>query len=335
MPWQERSDLGLEVVAHIHDCLRVSDHWRTDQDRGFTWWPGDFAQRVWAEPGVFHHAATEYAIHAETDFLKGHGKADEVAVSLIDEMDKATLCGPVYDDSDDTYRLCTTVVVTSDNVAWLQHTLLCAIGLQLDEAHKSAPQLASKIGAVVATTGHPRNGLRNQSDPMLGAVDLYFRPAGSPPSKWLDSPEWVELRYAIERQATHMQSDERSWLEAEFPCGETGFGSGVIHLVVNAKDPHPTLGHGLHIDLTMPGTFAPQVGAHLALQLNGMERKEWRRSQFLGSWGVHDDKLGFHSFVPNTAFKPGAMTGLSLSMAIRVEWAQDNFAMMARRLLVG
>lgn len=329
MGWRDRSDLGLEIVAHAHDTLRINDHWVVDQDRGFTWWAGDLAQKVWAEHGVFLHAASEFAVHCETDFLKGHGQCSQLATELIDAMDKATLSGIVYDEADDTYRLCCTIVATADSEAWIKHTFLCAVGLQLSEAHRTAHEMAARVRAVAATTGHPHHGLRGQPDPMVGAIQSFFRPAGQAPSRWLGIEEWENLDRLLERHVSRMDCDKRSRLAAEFPMRD----SGMIQLVANAADPHPDLGNGLHVDLTLPGKYAPELGAGLALSLNALERKEWRRSQFFGSWGVHDGYLGFHSFLPNTAYHAGSMTALVLSNVIRVEWVQENFTSMVRRFL--
>ena len=47
-----RTDVGLEAIQFLYSLLRIDDEWSVREPRGFTWWAGDYAQRVWAEPCV-------------------------------------------------------------------------------------------------------------------------------------------------------------------------------------------------------------------------------------------------------------------------------------------
>ena len=44
------SDPGIAVVNHIYTGMKIDPEWSVREERGFTWWGKDFAQRVWAEP---------------------------------------------------------------------------------------------------------------------------------------------------------------------------------------------------------------------------------------------------------------------------------------------
>jgi hypothetical protein len=50
-----RTDVGLEAIHFLYSLLRIDDEWSVREPRGFTWWAGDYAQRVWAEPCVEDH----------------------------------------------------------------------------------------------------------------------------------------------------------------------------------------------------------------------------------------------------------------------------------------
>jgi hypothetical protein len=44
-------DVGVSVVNAIAAMMSIDDEWSTREERGFTWWGKDYAQRVWSEPG--------------------------------------------------------------------------------------------------------------------------------------------------------------------------------------------------------------------------------------------------------------------------------------------
>jgi hypothetical protein len=47
-----RTDVALEAIQFLYSLLRIDDEWSVREPRGFTWWAGDYVQRVWAEPCV-------------------------------------------------------------------------------------------------------------------------------------------------------------------------------------------------------------------------------------------------------------------------------------------
>lgn len=51
LPWQPRdSDVGMRIVDEIGHSLSLNEEWSVRDERGFSWWGKDLAQRVWAEP---------------------------------------------------------------------------------------------------------------------------------------------------------------------------------------------------------------------------------------------------------------------------------------------
>lgn len=334
MTWQSKGDPGLEAVAHYYEAMKIEPEWMIDHPRGFTWWSGELKQKVWADEGVYQHADTTYRVHAETDFLHGRGKCQTLSAAMFGAIDHETMSGVVYSTEDDTYRLCCSVLTDVEHAAPISHVFLSAACLQLIEANNLARHLSKTLHAVSAISEHPRHGMRAQPHPMLNAANLFFKPNGTPPSRWHGVKEWEDLFHHIERLAENPQTDHASYLTADFPLPDlarTGR-RPMMRLEVDARHPHPDLGFGLHILLRLPYAMDLRHGAEVAMKLNTVERTEWRRSQFLGSWGLEEGKLEFTSFLPNTVYLPNIMSLLAISMCIRAEWLQEHHDLVAAHL---
>lgn len=323
MDWRTKSDLGLEIVSQIHDILKVPDHWRIDINRGFTWWAEEFAQRVWSDEGVFSNAQSFYRVHVETDILLGRGKAQAFELALATEMSHATMSSVCFDVDKDTYVLHSSGYFTHDNEEWLPKLFVGGAALQVDEAHVFGKDLARKLHAVPAITEHPIHGLRSTPDPILGAIDRFFKPYGRQPSKWTDNGEWRGVGWAMDRQADRFETDERSYCKAQFPWFLDP--TTPIELVVTSEETHPVLGNGLRMRLMIPLHLGPERAAHTAMELNNIERKEWLRCQMLGSWGFEEGHLEYEAFVPNTLYHADVLENLALSMAVRANWVNEQF----------
>lgn len=323
MDWRSKSDLGLEIVSQIHDTLKVPDHWRKDINRGFTWWAEEFAQRVWSDEGVFSNAQSFFRVHVETDFLLGRGKAQQFELALATEMSHATMSAVCFDPEKDCYVLHSSGYFTHDNEDWLPKLFVGGACLQVDEAHLFGKDLARKLHAVPAISEHPAHGLRSQPDPILGAIDRFFKPYGRSPSRWTDNGEWRSVGWAMDRQADRFETDERSYCRAQFPWFLDS--STPMQMIVTSEEAHPILGNGLRLRLIIPLALPPERCAHTAMELNNLERKEWLRCQMLGSWGFEDGKLEYESFVPNTLYHANVLENLALSIAMRANWVNEQF----------
>ncbi len=323
MDWRGKSDFGLEIVAQIHDTLKVPDHWRSDFARGFKWWAEEFSQTVWADEGVFSNAQSFFRVHVETDFLLGRGKAQQFELALATEMGHATTSAICFDAGKDTYVLHSSGYFTHDNEDWLPKLFIGGAALQVDEAHVFGHDLAKKLHAVPAISEHPAHGLRSQPDPILGAMERFFKPYGRGASRWADNGEWQGVGWAMDRQADRFETDRSSFCKASFPWFLDG--STPIELVVTCVEPHPTLGSGLRMRLMVPLQLGPERCAHTAMELNNLERKEWLRCHMIGSWGFEDGKLEYEAFIPNTLYHEGIMEHLALSMAVRAAWVNEQF----------
>ncbi|MGC5220836.1 hypothetical protein, partial [Escherichia coli] len=82
--------------------------------------------------------------------------------------------------------------------------------------------------------------------------EQYLKPAGQAPSKWLEAgEEWLDARDRVRRIGSHAVTDGKSYLQAEFEW-EGLVHSAPMRLEIRADQPHPLMGSGLKIVLTLP-----------------------------------------------------------------------------------
>lgn len=328
MSWREKEDLGTQLVAHVHESLRLSNDYLLDNvQRGFSWWAGDFNQRVWSDLGNFHNASTLYRLHAEIDFLKGCGHAPEALTALMRYIGEGSLSALVYDAQNDLYKLHCSLYSQYENEAWIRRVFNSAVTLQVCEVRRMAAGFAKEFKMTPATSHHPVKGMRQQPDNICGFQDSLFRPHGQGGSRWLGGEEWEEGRQALRRISSKLQTDNNICLEASF---EWPYGQRDIELVVSAVDEHPYLGHGLMFTLTIPIMMADEHKAQTALELNERERAEWNWCHDLGSWCLKNGELAFVCFIPNICYTPGILRDLSHDMAMRASWILDHWHEVAR-----
>ena len=64
-------DVGISVVNAIAEMMGIDEEWSTRDERGFTWWGKDYAQRVWSEPGFDDDGFEIFRIHARAQVVRG------------------------------------------------------------------------------------------------------------------------------------------------------------------------------------------------------------------------------------------------------------------------
>ncbi len=330
MSWHNKDDLGLTLVAHIHDSLKIEDKYRLDHGRGFTWWAGDYAQSVWTDLGIFHNMANFFRLHTEIELLKCDGHSGQCEIPLLEAMADATFSALTYDSDKDVFKLHCSVYACYDNEEWIKKVFLGAVGLQLAEAQHTAKTLAEQLGISPAASSHPMAGMRENAHPMVEADERFFKPWGAQPSKWLGGAEWEDARQAIKRVSVRCSTDDQTYVEGEFEWhhGEPG---ATVKFVASAAEPHPTLGNGLALRLIIPVNMVSGTRAHLALHINDMERREWNWCHDIGSWCCRGVDLAFDCFIPNISYAPGVLPEMAHEMGTRARWLNEQW----QKMLVG
>ena len=79
-----RNDLGLNFVRQLHKLADVPYQATSWELRGFSWWVGDFRQRIWAEAGVDSEEGEVFKVCAATDFIKVADEAVPASVATFE-----------------------------------------------------------------------------------------------------------------------------------------------------------------------------------------------------------------------------------------------------------
>ena len=327
MSWHSKEDLGLALVAHVHDSLKIEEQYRLDHGRGFTWWAGEYSQSIWSDLGIFHNMSNYFRLHAEIELLRADGHGHKCELPLGECMSDATFSAITFDQEKDIFKLHCSVYACYDNEEWVKRVFLGAVGLQLSEAQHTARQLAEKLGVSPATSAHPRSGRREHAHPMVEADERFFKPWGAQPSKWIGGEEWEEARQSIRRISILATTDDSTKVEAEFEWHH-GAPNATVKFVASAVEPHPQLGNGLAFRLTVPVNLVAENCAHLALHINEMERREWNWCHDVGSWCVRNGELAFDCFIPNISHAPGVLPEMAHDMGTRARWLNEQFHQM-------
>jgi len=328
MSWQNKDDLGTQLVAHVHESLRIPADYTVDEGRGFVWWAADYAQRVWSDLGNFHNAATLYRIHTEIDVLHAKGHQSDAELSIAQEASNGTLSAVVYDSEKDLVKLHCAFYADYDNEAWVRKVLVAAVALQVAEAQRFAIKLTKEFKMSHAMSEHPKHGGRKTADQVCDFENRFFKPYGVGESKWMGVEEWEDGRQALRRLAIDVKTDHKMTLEASF---DWSYGQRDMELVVSAVDPHPILGSGLTVNLTLPIMMEDGIKAHVAMMLNENERSHWNWFNDIGTWSIKNGELVFVCFIPNVCYSAGILANFCQDMGRRANWVHEHWGELVKQ----
>lgn len=315
-----KADVGVRVAGQVHRLLQIDAEWTRPRERGFMWWPGTFAQSVWAEPTYEDDGVILSRVHVQTDLLRGVPEAGVPA--LAPHMRAAALSGFVRDDEEPgVLRLASSFYVHDQVEESLGRLIGLTAAHQATTAYRLAADLARATGGEPLVSGPPGRGLRTSTDDMVRVVENQIAPAGAGPSAFA-GPEFEQAADWLGRQGFFTNADEAG-LTSELPFGEM-----TSLLTLRADDPHPEPGSGLTGRLVLPalpGEPASARAAEAALGLNANEVRDGTDMQFAGSWCPTEHGLAFHLFVPNIVGEPGWVTNFTFALARRGMWAAGVF----------
>jgi hypothetical protein len=304
-------DFVEEVLRFLTARMQIEAEWAVQEQTAFSWWAHTLAQRVWVAPAREVMGVAVRTLHIETDLLADVPMTVSTWARLAGINRFATLSAYVADRSQGTVRLHASVSLTPDNWLLARSIALHAMALQMADAFAESAELAGAFGARVNATPHPRRGLREQPDEMVGVLDIYQqRGQGESP---FDADEIAEL-VQLEPRPWVLAANELHRLDAELE-----FAPGMpARLELDAAEHHASLGSGLQMRLILPVEPDDQI----AQKLNANECLEPDAHQ-LGAWCVDEDKgLLFTSFVPAAAYAPGLARALVYHLSARNEWAR-------------
>ena len=304
-------DFVEEVLRFLTARMQIDAAWAVQEQTAFTWWAHTLAQRVWVAPAREVMGVAVRTVHIETDLLADVPMTESTWARLAGINRFAALSAYVADRSQGTVRLHASVSLTPENWLLARSIALHAMALQMADAFAESAALAIAFGGGVNATPHPRQGLREQPDEMVGVVEVYQqRGQGESP---FGADEIAEL----------VQLEPRPWVRAANELhrldADLEFAPGMpARLELDAGERHASLGSGLQMRLLLPVEPDDQV----AQKLNANECLEPDAHQ-LGAWCVDADKgLMFTGFVPAAAHTPGLARALVYHLSARNEWAR-------------
>ncbi len=313
-------DVGIELVEHLFREMQIDEEWAVRRERGFTWWAGALAQRVWAEPPIEDLGVELCRVHVQTDLVQGVRGEPEELERLGATTGFATMSGPLLGEG--VVRSAASVFVHEGTLEMWKHLLTVAALLQVTEAHISAETTAELVGGVPAASAHPTSGPRLVPDDMLNVIRDAFAPLGALPSMFRGG-DFESAERTFGRHHTVLTTASDTGLTSELPFGSE---TALVQMLTDIENPR--LGSGLMVLLKLPLSFPPGSRSRLALDLNRRELGEMTRTPFLGSWcpdPTNQSTMTYVSFLPNACALPGLPTTWLQYTASRAKWAESVF----------
>lgn len=319
----------------------VDEAWGVKEERAFTWWPHEHAQRISIGEPFEDAGVSGRRLTAETDVLRGDTGADRAAVdrALVELMRFPPLSGFVGDE-DGNVRLVSGVFVHEAFARFVVPRFVVSAVLAATYAELGCESLSTATGLSPFTSAHPTSGRRPQPDGLLNLAAARIAPDGKEASRFAEPVELLAVVDELTALGARASADPRG-VDARFP-----FRSGVDEpfapkssslLQIRTASPHPELGSGVFLRLFLP-VF--EADAPLPLRLNGLERADGRFAcASLGSWCLESSepehlelpvrsapRLCHVQFVPNALHVPGSLANLAVDMGHRALWAAHVLA---------
>jgi hypothetical protein len=302
------------VVELVHRNMQVDEEWSLRQERGFCWWGHEYAQRIWAEPGYDDDGIVIYRVHAEADVVRDIEITPSVLEGLAALNTMTILSALVAEPEERKVQYRASMWVHEQSVDWVARLFQFVVAVQAANANAQGALLAGVVGGTPDRTAHPVSGERPSMDDMLLFTEQIVVPAGSGPSRWAGqemadlSERWVS-RFAV------LASGDEHGLTEEFP-----YLHGTSLLQVTTDEPHPALGTGMLIRLSLPEQIADSEGPAWANDMNRLELGALKGTSLLGSWTVVNNTPTFVAFYPNTArLGDGFLTNIVMNVSGRAK----------------
>jgi len=154
-------DPGIELVEHVFKVLQIDERWCTRQERGFTWWEYNLAQRVWSDPVIDDDGIKVCKVHARTDVPRNFTPSKSNLDRLVLLAPFASIGGGyIIDDKSKTVQLAARTDVHAESLPWMKALFSVAASIQAADAYAKAEELASMFQCIPASSKHPKSGAR-------------------------------------------------------------------------------------------------------------------------------------------------------------------------------
>ena len=327
--------LGPKLIGEVAEAMSIDEAWSVKADRRLIWWPGKLAQRIWVEEPVLDLGVELSRVHIETDLLQLTPGADGI-LDLAGERMAHLACfsAPIHAPRDGSLKLHATVWVHEQNFETAVLLAKTTAALQVAEAYGTAEKLAKVLGCDVAISSHPKSGVREEEDAILGLLAQAFRPHAEKCGPGVDPAEFAK---AAELLSNHwLATADSTGLTLEVPfSGENpaiviaslGHAKKVETALVQAdiRQKHPSLGAGLFVKMTLPGSLGEKGAQSTALAFNLAETQSGAVGMpLLGAWCASGANLVFVMFCPSLTYRPNLLTYFLMNQGLRARWAHGQ-----------
>jgi hypothetical protein len=223
-----------------------------------------------------------------------------------------------------------TAYVHEGTKAWASRMFGALAVLQPIEAQFRANVAALRLGGEVDRSTPPGGTSPTSEDEIL-RIDQVLEFHGQSPSKWIGTGEFEEIIERWGRRDSGYGDAGRDWLSLETP-----FGDDTAMLKLHTDRPHPRLGHGLLVTLTLPYRRRDEsIISALAIELNFMEITRWIKAgpPLIGGWSAENwGQFGepvfmpaLSCFIPNMMHRDGLAENLVMYAMGRAKWFREKF----------
>jgi hypothetical protein len=321
----------MAVVQNYFDALEIDEKSCLREERGFTWWAEDLAQRIWSDPPVVREGTAVWKVHARTDFLTGFVDTDSNLGYLTELGSFASLGGGLIRDAAQRSRiqLASCLYATEATLRWAKLFFPSTAATQTAEAHLMAKMFPALAECNPAQSTHPAAGPAKHHR-ALDLLEAFVREGKKPPV-W--TPEEFAETAAELAAETYPVSPSESGLTVEYPFRDS---TAVGEMTIRAE--HPAYGHGLLVRLVLPITLSDTEDPQIVLRCNSFEINSLTPvSHFTGSYYVADEGFCYSNFIPNLESYRGVpfLASLIRFMGLRAGWfaeavGGDNWAEVER-----
>src|SRR6516162_8071124 len=113
-------DLGAAAVDRIYRLWQVDDAWSVREHRGFSWWAGDFRQRVFVDAGRDDDGIFIYKLSAVTDLLRLVDPQEPALAERLAALNRfSSSYALTLNVAERQVRLCSSVVLHNQNADWI------------------------------------------------------------------------------------------------------------------------------------------------------------------------------------------------------------------------
>ena len=319
-------DAGIQIVKEICTDMKIEKEWRINSERGFEWWGHQFKQKIWAEPPMEKTLTTITRVHVETDFLKYPKRSESTDNRLAEILRLSSLSGLIHDPENGCLKWHSSAFVHKKNKCWLDKMVFLAAVMQIRDCERIGV-LADQLELKPHHSCHPHSGPREKIDGTLCAFDQWIMHEGKKPVLNIGEEEFSFVSKIL-NNINIRSAASKFGLSAYIP-----FGRDVSLLQVIINQPHPVLGNGILMRLSLPPEDlweVEEINGSLIIDMNSMDQKDWPTGHFMGSWclgpvGPNSLTPVFVSFIPKIACNPTILANMVLSMIGHNTWAEGYF----------